>query len=83
MSCTYHIYVPSLQLANYYGTGRRFNNFDAIIIGSALHTLSNKDMKEAAKYQSTMKWEDRAMKSYTNDMGSLIRVILVSYLATV
>ena len=75
-----HVYL-FLQLANDKRTGRRFNNFDAIIIGSALHTLSR--FKEAAKYHSTVKWEDMAMKSYKNDMGSLIRVILVSYLATV
>ena len=64
-----------LQLANNNGIG--FKHFDSIIIGSALHTLSNEGIRKAAKTQSTTNWESRAIKRYKEEMGSLIKVYII------
>ena len=62
-------YYISLQLKN-----KRFDKFDVIIMGSALHTLSNNSIREAARKLSKMKWESMAMKSYKMELEFLVKV---------
>ena len=53
----------------------RLKTFDALVLGSALHTMRSTSDKEAAKNLLTKKWEDRATEAYKKQMGSLIQVI--------